>query len=103
MAITTEVTVCNKAMLLLGASYIASLSPPSPQPNGGRLAIAYPIALDAELRKRRWIFAKTWDNYPRDPSWTGTVPRAYRFRLAPQVVRTTITKASDWMLVGRYI
>jgi hypothetical protein len=52
----TDVSICNRALQLLGDEGIIALTDDN---NRGRaMATAYPAVRDAELRRRRWNFAK---------------------------------------------
>jgi hypothetical protein len=51
----TDVSICNRALQILGADSIIALTDDN---NRGRaMAIAYPAVRDAELRRHRWSFA----------------------------------------------
>ena len=98
----TAEEICNKAMVILGASMIGSLAAPT-TPNARTLALLYPMARNSEIRKRRWRFAKQTDALPKDATWTGTYPRAYRYQLHAATVRTSLEKYSDWIIQGGYV
>lgn len=102
MTTLTDVGICNLAAVLLGASKITTLVPPVGI-KAKEFAIVYPQALNAELRKRRWRFALSTDELTADGTWSSSNPRAYRYVLAPQVIRTVLRKGSDWILRGNYI
>ncbi len=54
-----DVDVCNIAQTLLGAEALGSITPPSTV-NERRYHRIYDTFVDAELRKRRWNFAKSY-------------------------------------------
>lgn len=98
----TRETICNKAMVLLGAAFIGSLDAPT-TPNARTLALLYPLCRDAELRKRRWLFARVSETIARDAAWTGSKPKAYRYQLTAGAVRVIKPKYEDWIIQGRYL
>lgn len=51
----SEVDICNRALIKLGAATIISLTDDDPKATA--LNLSYPIVRDAELRRRRWKFA----------------------------------------------
>lgn len=54
---TTEVSVCNRALQILGADSIQALTDDNVR--GRAMATAYQPVRDAELRRRRWKFSLT--------------------------------------------
>lgn len=103
--LTTDVEICNQAMILIGAQRISSLSAPS-NPRERDLALIYPQARDSELRKNRWLFAKTEASIALDGSYTAPTDSQWagRYQLPADCVRAHLPPSDGTLEVrGRYV
>ena len=99
----TAVDICNIGQDLLGAEALASIDAPR-SANEKRYARSYPIYLDSELRKRRWLFAKEFAviTPTGDPIETDT-KRLYRYEFPAGALRVLRESGSEWVVSGRQL
>lgn len=98
-----DVDVCNIAQKLLGAEELGSIAPPRTV-NEKRYAAIYETYRDAELRKRRWNFAKQFFQLTPtgDPIVTDNAT-LYRFQWPNNAVRVIRESGSIWIPSGRQL
>lgn len=97
----TPESICNLACVELGTGQISSLAAPG-NDRERKFAIVYPQAVRAELRKRRWNFAKTYRNLTADPTLVHP-ELANGYRLPASCVRPLRPQGADWVVAGRVI
>ncbi len=96
-----DVDVCNIAQTLLGAEALGSITPPSTT-NERRYARIYDTFVDAELRKRRWNFAKRYHSLTPTGTPIVTEQRTlYRFAWPGEAVRAVRESGTEWLPSGR--
>lgn len=100
MAIQSDVDICNLAQDLLGAEALASIDAPR-SANEKRYARNYPVIRDAELRKRRWNFAKELAIMTPvgTPMYDGR-NTYYRYNLPGDCIRPIRQGVDDWISKG---
>lgn len=103
MSVQSDVDICNLAQDMLGAEALASIDAPRTA-NEKRYARNYPVVRDAELRKRRWNFAKRL--YALTPTGMPLVTDRdilYRYNWPGEAVRAIRESGTGWVVSGRQI
>lgn len=103
MSVQSDVDVCNLAQDMLGAEALASIDAPRTA-NEKRYARQYPVVRDAELRKRRWNFAKRlFVLTPTGAPLATDQDILYRYNWPGEAVRAVRESGTDWVVSGRQV
>lgn len=103
MPVQSDVDICNLAQDLLGADRIASITAPV-SANERKYALHYPAVRDAELRKRRWNFAKEFHALtPTAPAIATGTKTLYRYNWPGSALRAIRESGSNWTPAGRQL
>lgn len=98
---TTPITVINLGLSKIAGSRVSTISPPKTALER-YMAANYPAWRDAELARRRWVFAMEWRTLTLQETLTSAA-KPYKYGIPNDALRAIRNRDAEWEQRRRFI